>query len=85
MRFGVKRRQGTTRELNKTDFGSMSTYFVYVDANIAVEKTATGQRIYENEISEKGGHVQSFEKASREAYKTISPRISEIINEQIKQ
>lgn len=73
------------RELNKTDFGSMSTYFVYVDANIAVEKTATGQRIYENEISEKGGHTQNFEKASREAYKTISPRISEIINEQIKQ
>jgi len=73
------------REHNKADFGSMSTYFVYVDVNIAVEKTATGQRIYENEISEKGGHTQSFEKAAREAYKELSPQISAIIKEQIKQ
>ena len=71
------------REHNKADFGSMSTYFVYVDANIAVEKTATGQRIYENEISEKGGHTQSFEKAARDAYKVISPKISQIIKQQI--
>lgn len=71
------------REHNKADFGSMSTYFVYVEANIAVEKTATGQRIYENEISEKGGHTQSFEKAAREAYKEISPAVSTLIKEQI--
>jgi hypothetical protein len=73
------------REHNKSDFGSMSTYFVFVEANIAVDKTATGQRIYENEISEKGGDTQSFERAARDAYKVISPKISQIIKEQIVQ
>lgn len=63
----------------------MSTYFVYVDANIAVEKTATGQRIYENKISEKDGHTLNFKKAAREAYKEIAPQISAIIKEQVKQ
>ena len=73
------------REHQKANFGNMSSYFVYVEANIAVEKSATGQRIYENEISEKGGDTQSFERAARDAYKTISPEISKIIKEQIQQ
>ncbi len=72
------------REYNKNDFGSVSTYFVYVDANVIVEKTATGQRIYENQISEKGGHTHNYEQAARQAYKDISPKICEIIKEQIK-
>ena len=58
---------------------------MYVDANIAVDKTATGQRVYENEISEKGGHTQNFKKAARDAYKELFPKISEIIKEQVKQ
>ena len=73
------------REYNKNDFGGVCTYFVYVDANIIVEKTTTGQRIYENQISEKGGHTYNYEQAARQAYKDISPRISKIIKEQIQQ
>lgn len=73
------------REYNKNEYGGVSTYFVYVDANIIVEKTTTDQRIYENQISEKGGHTHNFEQAARQAYKDISPRISKIIKEQIQQ
>ncbi|MBR1878888.1 MAG: hypothetical protein IJ814_07815 [Paludibacteraceae bacterium] len=73
------------REYNKNDFGGVSTYYAYVDANIIVEKTTTGQRIYEDAISEKGGHTHNYEQAARQAYKDISPRISKIIKEQIQQ
>ncbi|MBR1878095.1 MAG: hypothetical protein IJ814_03700 [Paludibacteraceae bacterium] len=73
------------REYNKNDLGGVSTYYAYVDANIIVEKTTTGQRIYEDAISEKGGHTHNYEQAARQAYKDISPKISKIIKEQIQQ
>ena len=75
----------TAREYNKNDFGGVSTYFAYVDAKISIEKGATGQRIYEDAISEKGGHTHNYEQAARQAYKDISPKISKIIKEQIQQ
>jgi len=77
--------QAAAREYRKNDYGGTSTYFVYVDANIAVDKTATGKRIYEDAITEKGGHTMNFEQAARQAYKDISPKISEIIKQQIQQ
>lgn len=73
------------REYRKTDYGSTSSYFSYVDANIVVDKTTTGQRIFEDQISEKGGHTMNYEQAARDAYKNISPKISEIIKNQIQQ
>lgn len=73
------------REYNKSDFGSVSSYFAYVDANIAIDKNITGQRIYEDAISIKGSHTHNFEQAARDAYKQISPKLSKIINEQIQQ
>ena len=72
------------REYNMVEMGGMKQYYVYVDANIIVEKTATGQRIYENSISEKGSHTLNYEQAARQAYHAISPKISNILNEQIK-
>lgn len=75
----------TAREYNKSDFGGVSSYFAYVDAKISIEKGATGQRIYEDAISEKGGHTHNYEQAARQAYKDISPKISEIIKGQIQQ
>ena len=73
------------REYNAFTTGNVTSYYVYVDATIIVEKTATGQRIYENQISEKGGHTHNYEQAARQAYKDISPKISKIIKEQIQQ
>jgi hypothetical protein len=75
----------TAREYNKYDSGSVSSYYAYVDAKISIEKGATGQRIYEDAISEKGGHTHNFEQAARTAYKSLSPKISKIIKEQIQQ
>lgn len=73
------------RQYNKHTTGKESSYFCYVDANIVIEKTATGQRIYEDVISEKGGHTINYEQAARQAYRDISPKISAIIKQQIQQ
>lgn len=73
------------RQYNKHTTGNVSSYFCYVDANIVIKKTATGQRIYENQISVKGGHTINYEQAARQAYRDISPKISKIIKEQIQQ
>lgn len=73
------------REYNAATFGSVTTYFVYVDAKITVDKNITGQRIYADAISEKGGHTINYEQAARDAYRQISPKISNLIKEQIQQ
>ncbi|MBQ6747898.1 MAG: hypothetical protein IJR09_00515, partial [Paludibacteraceae bacterium] len=75
----------TAREYNASSYGSVTTYFAYVDAKISIEKGATRQRIYEDAISEKGGHTHNYEQAARQAYKDLSPKISAIIKEQIQQ
>lgn len=73
------------REYNTMTMGSLNTFFVYVDANIAITKTATGQRVYENMFSEKGGHTQNYEQAAQVAYKYLTPKISQVAVEQVKQ
>ena len=70
------------REFSKTEFGGMSSYFSYVDAKTVIVKTATGKRIQEKSISEKGGSPFGYEQAAQEAYRQIAPRISGIIREQ---
>lgn len=71
------------REYNVMTMGNVSTYFVYVDANIAITKTATGQRVYENMFSEKGGHTHNYDQAARDAYKYLLPKLREVLDEQI--
>ena len=75
----------TAREYNTVNYGNLTTYFVFVDANVAIDKVATNQRIYENQISEKGNHTHNNEQAARDGYKKISPKLSAIIKEQIAQ
>lgn len=75
----------SAREYSVVSTGSVKSYFTYVDANIAVIKTVTAQRIYENMISEKGGHTHNYEQAARDAYKYLTPKICAIVEEQIKQ
>ena len=71
------------REYNVMTMGNVSTYFVYVDANIVITKTATGQRVYENMFSEKGGHTHNYDQAARDAYKYLLPKLREVLDEQI--
>lgn len=75
--------KATTREYNKVELGGAATYFTYADAQLTIDKIANGKRVYEDAISEKGGHTHNYDKAAREAYKQLIPRISAIIKEQI--
>lgn len=77
--------QSQAREYNVMTMGNVSTYFVYVDANVSVTKTATGQRVYENMFTEKGGHTHNYEQAAREAYRYLTPKICEVVEGQVKQ
>lgn len=75
------------REFNKSTFGDYTSYFVYVDAKISIDKTATGQRIYEEQLEPvKGAWTTNFVDAARyDGYKQISPIISKTIKEHIQQ
>ena len=77
--------QSKAREYNVMTMGNVNTYFVYVDANVAITKTATGQRVYENMFTEKGGHTHNYEQAARDAYKYVTPKICQAVEEQVKQ
>ena len=43
------------REHRAEKYGNYASYFVYVDSHIAITKQATKQKVYEDEISVKGG------------------------------
>lgn len=73
------------REYNAPSMGSYTTYFVYVDASIAIDKIATHQRIYEDALSQKGGHMKNYTEAARDGYKQITPNLTAVINQYIKQ
>ena len=59
-------------------------YFTYVDAAVSVDKTATGQRIFEDETQVKGSHTLGFDEAARDGYKKITKEITKLIKENIK-
>lgn len=76
----------SARKYNTYGEGSNKQYFVYIDAKISIDKTVTGQRIYEEQVKpEKGAWTISFDEAARDGYRKISPQISEIIMQQITQ
>ena len=75
----------SAREYNIAEIGGMKQYYCYADARIIIDKSAGGKRIYENQLSEKGGHTLGYDQAAREAYKYLSPKISAAIRQQIQQ
>jgi len=79
----VIRIEASTREYNQMNTTNGSAYFGFVDATIAIDKNATGQRIFEDEISVKGSHTISFEEAGRDGYKKVSKEISNLLKENI--
>ena len=80
----VIRIEASTREYNKTSNGSNTAFFTYVDAVVSIDKNATGQRIFEDEISVKGSHTLGFEEAAREGYKKVSKEVNNMLKENIK-
>lgn len=73
----------STRQYNKNVTGSVTSYFSYVDAKLSIDKQATSQRIFEDEIHQKGGHTLSFAEAERAAYKDIIKPIAKTIKDLI--
>ena len=80
----VIRIEASAREYNKMTTEGGAAYFSYVDAAVAIDKNATGQRIFEDEISVKGSHTLGFEEAARDGYKKVSKEISNLLKENIK-
>lgn len=79
----IIRVSASAREYNTIDNGG-AAFFAYVDAAISVEKTATRQRIFEDEISVKGAHTLSYVEAGRDGYKQLSKEINKILKDNIK-
>lgn len=71
------------REYNAHTNGDYTTYFTQTEATITIDKVATGQRIYEDALSEKGGHTKNYTEAARDGYKQIAPKLSAVINQYI--
>lgn len=76
--------RSAAEEYNCMKIGGSSAYFSYIHANLSVFKTATGQKIYEGEITEKGSHTHNYNQAARDGYKKIARQISEILRQNIK-
>ena len=75
----------TSREYNAYAVGEYMSYFTYVEADVSIKKVNTGQTVYEERLSVKGSHTHNYEQAARDGYKNISPKINQIIKEQIQQ
>lgn len=73
------------REFSQSNFGSSSTFFTYVDSKISIKKAKTGQVIYADELSVKGGDTRDYVRAGIAGYKELTPKISAIIKQQIRQ
>lgn len=80
----IIRIEASAREYNKMNTAGGSAYFTYVDAAVAIDKNATGQRIFEDEISVKGSHTLGFEEAARDGYKKVSKEISNLLKDNVK-
>jgi len=80
----------TAREYNTATYGSVTSYTAFVDATVSVDKVAhagtdgvTMQRVYEDALTVKGSHTHNYEQAARDAYKTLAPKLSAAIKQQL--
>ncbi len=75
----------SAREYSIVQVGNANSYFSYVNAHIVIDKVTTSQRIYEDEISVKGGHPLGYTEAARAGYKDIKKHLGIIIKENLGQ
>ncbi len=75
----VIRITATARRYNTASLYGQTQYFSYVDADIAIDKQATRQRICEDRISKKGGHINGYNDAATAACKNAVKPIYELI------
>ena len=77
----VIRIESSARKYNEFN----GAFFTYIDAAVSIEKNATHQRIFEDEITVKGSHTISYDEAARDGYKKIVKELTKILKENIKQ
>ncbi|MCM1170067.1 MAG: hypothetical protein NC324_09055 [Bacteroides sp.] len=77
----------SAREYNMIPTGNVVSYFAYVDALLTIDKRVQGraQRIYEDQVSVKGGHTHNYTEAGRTAYKDISKKAGAVITTTLKE
>lgn len=76
--------EASSREYNTAVIGNVTSYYSFVDASISIDKVATNQKIFEDEISVKGSHTISYNEAGRDGYKKVREQICNILIENIK-
>ena len=75
----------SAQEHAKTDFGSMSNYAALVEVHLSINRQSDGKRIYSNGLtSDVSNHTRGFQPAAQEAYKAVTPKIIEMLKQQIK-
>lgn len=75
----------SAREYRQSKFGSSSTFFTYIDSKISIKNAQTGQVIYADEVSIKGGDTNDYIHAGMAGYKESATILSETIKKQIQQ
>lgn len=78
------------REYNTASYGSVSTYTVFVDATVSIDKVThpedgetAMQRVYEDALTVKGSHTHNYEQAARDAYKTLAQKLGNTIKQEM--
>ncbi len=75
----------TAEQHNVVKVGNVNSYIAYVNAHIVIEKAASSQRVYEDEVSVKGGHNLGYEQAAKKACNEIKVKLGNTIKEIISQ
>lgn len=71
------------REYNRLETGSNTLYFAYADAYISIDKKLVEKRVYEDNMSVKGGHTISYAEAAKAAFDKLAEKLGSIINQNI--
>ena len=74
---------GITGKQKETPYGTTIWYFTEVTVTILIDRGAFDTRIYENSLTEKGSYNTDFDDAAVDAYRRLTPKICDVIKEQI--
>lgn len=76
---------GLTGNKKETKFGATTWYFTEVTVSIHIDRGAFKERVYDNNLTLKGSYNTDYDDAAVDAYRRLTPQISEIILQQISQ
>ncbi len=77
--------KASARKYSQTIVNGQVYYFSYVDAHLSIDKQISSQRIYEDAVSVKGGHILGYRDAAHAACKELSNQLGNAILKSIQQ